>query len=457
MMQGRYRSNTHIRGSILLSLVAVILISFIGLSLLGHVVTHQRIAAARIQRNCHMEPVFQELVRHLHLIKEQTLQLDIRETANPQIEYFNCDQFPDRRIDGITISNHFSHTINHFATYDVITVSNRAESVSQSHPYQFAAGMEIAIMAGEIPLAYIPLYLKQKIEISPASFLEENDISIAGFNSAIIDDSPAAFDATAFLMDTLRIDGRMLDWMSVRRRLGFELKSEPIPDGIYFFEEDSRITAVFAQGDIQRLALYSHDDRQFVLFEQGGVEYLLAYCPGQRLFGCWDPSIPDETGFDEKIIVNGDCLALEQQGDIAFHQNSDLKLLVSGQTVIKSRLVSGSDQLDIQKAGWTHLTIISGAHGLSPSSGAEPTVIIENSQETRLELSLLINGKIINHSRKLILNGSMFATAIENNGSIYINHLFPRFNEDAYFLTKKATILHKILINYIEEATNGYN
>jgi len=457
MMKREKQTLNHDRGNILLSLVAVILVTLIGLSLLGHVVTHQKIIGARQRRAARIEPVAQELTRHLHDVKQRALNADFQAMADPPAEFFNPSQFPDQHIEDIVISDRFSHSIHHFATYDAINMVNRAESVSTIHPYGFAAEMEIVLLRGEIPLSFIPVYLREKIDVSPSSYLEANGVSINALTQAIIDDSPTTFDTDAFLLGALQIQGRTLDWVSVRRKLGFDIVDEPIPDGIYFFQDESRISAVFVQGTLQKLVFHSRDDRQFILLRQGDVDYPLAYRPGHDLFIAWDPSIPDETGFDEKIIVNGDCLSLEQEGEVAFHPDSGIQLQVSGKTIITGSLVSDPERFSLKKTGWTHLTIIGGKHGLSGDSGSETAVIIENPQETLLELSLLINGEIINHSRNLILNGSLFGDSLKNSGLININHLCPQFNEDAYFLTKNATITHKIIINYIEEIANGYN
>ena len=442
-------------GSILLAMLAFILISFIGISVLGHVVTHQRIIKARMQRISRMEPVYQELLRYLHQFKDRVSQLDIQNTDEPEAHLFNSQQFPGKQVDGISITTHFSHTSIRTGTYQTTTILDRVEASSTTLPYLFVAGVEIDILSGKIPLSLIPLYLKQKIDIPVSSFLKENEIGLNSQSQTIIDDSPQTFDSTAFLTDSLDIQGRMLNLMSVRERLGFEINSNPIPDGIYFIEEGREVETVFVQGNVQKLRLYTLDNRQFVMLEQNKTAYLLSYIPGEYAFTSWDPSVADDTRFDEKIIINGDCLGLEQQGDIAFHRNSDLKLFVSGKTIVKSSLLSEADELTLKKTGWTHLTIISGAHSLSHEAGGKPSLIVENEGETELELSLLINGRIINHSRQLILNGSLFASGIENNGSININHLFSQFNEVAYFSSKNATIIHNLTINYIQEVTNG--
>ena len=445
---------TNSRGSILVAMLVFIVVSFVGISLLGHVVTHQRILKAKMSRVNRMEPVYQELLLYLHQLKERVTRLNITGSQEPELELFNRRQFPDMQVGDITITNHFSHSSDKTGTYRTISILDRVEASSSSNPYLFVAGFEIDILAGKIPLGLIPLYLKQDIETPTTSFLEDNNITIDSPSGPIIDDSPQSFDATAFLSDSLDIEGRMLNWMKVRERLGFDINSDPIPDGVYFFYEDRELESIFVQGTVERMIFAARHNRQFVMFSQNGIDYSISYIPETYAFESWDSTFATDTLFREKIIVNGDCLGVEQMGDAAFHKESDIKLFVSGKTVIKSSLISETDQLHRGKTGWTHMTIISGSHKLRPDACGEPALVVDSEGETRLELSLLINGKITNHSR-LLLDGSLFALELTNNGSININHLFPQFNDGAHFLTKNVTIIHKMIINYIQEVTNG--
>lgn len=442
-------------GSILLAMLTFILVSFAAISLLGHVVAHQRIIKARARRADRMEPIYQELLHYLHQLKERVNNLNIQDSAEPELDIFTPEKFPDRTAGDIAITNHFSHTIDQYGSYKTIAIHDLVEAASSRHPYLFVAGFEVDILSGKIPLSLIPLYLRQHIDIPTTSFLEANNISLKSQSGAIVDDSPHTFDATAFLSGSLNIEGKMLNWQNVREQLGLEISSAPIPDGIYFFQDGRRLRTIFVQGTVRHMTLFTRHNRQFVQLEQHGTTYSFSYIPGEYAFDCWDPSLADETIFDERLIINGDCLALNQQGLAAFHPDSDLTLFVSGKTIIKSSLVAESEQLHQKKTGWTHLTIISGSHRLQTDDCGESSLIIEKEGDTILELSLMINGRATNHSRNLVLNGSLFAGQLQNNGSININHLFPQFNDDACFLTKNVTIVHKIIINYIQEIANG--
>jgi hypothetical protein len=435
-------------GILLVSVLFVILLTFIGLSLLTSSISHIRIQRARIKKNTAVSGMVQELVCYLHNLREKIFTANLNIYPIPETDYFNREIFPDHKKGPIIISGLFSHRISDYNRFKKIRISDAIQVTSESNNYCVQSDILIDILSGKIPLDFFPLFLSKKIEGPEELFLQNQGIDIGGTTNFIISDTAIEFHVSDFLIDSLKISGAILNWENLRKKFGLEIKDEPIEKGIYFIHEDNVLESIFIQDDLQRLIFSTENGRQIIQFYIAGDLYELSYPPGQDGFFYWDNQIQNDAFFKEKIIINGNVWSLEQKNNFAFQEDSHITLLVSGKTIIRTSLKA--EHLDVKKMSIPKLTLICSNNSLFNSTDPSE-VIVDTPPHTDIHASFLVNGAFSNRGSDLDIYGNVFAKDIKNQGIIKIIPKNCNSLLSDYFFTSDFKCVYQFLINFIEE------
>lgn len=437
-----------------LAMVFILFTAFVAISILGHTITHTRILGSRLKKINQTTGIIQETIRYLHDFAEKIFSEQNSGLLSPDRRYFNPDFFPDVRLKQMVIKNHFGFQEFANPLFKKTRITNTIFVSAETNNRLIKSGAAVDILSGKIPLALIPFFVHQKINTAEENYLSENRIDLINTQNPVINDIPIDFDISDFLIDSLKISGETLSWSKLRERFGLEISDEPLKQGIYLVSEGDAIESVFIQGDLQRLIFTAGDDTQKLEFHLQDGTYELTYIPGEPYFFCPDPLIGNCLLFKEKIIVNGNVWSLEQgHGTRAFREDSNLTLLVSGQTVIRTSLETRN--LDLKKLKLNNLTLVCGHHSLFDPPETPARILVESNDQIHVQASVLVNGILENNSEQLQITGSLFADEIRNQGRIQLSARKPGNSSGAYFNTIEFTFISAFFVDFIEEVPDA--
>jgi hypothetical protein len=169
-----------------------------------------------------------------------------------------------------------------------------AEGWSDGGTRRKSASLEVGlkILAGRIPLAFIPLLVAGP-NGSPAlgDLLARKQVEVSPVNARRKVPGPATTaspliptDATAALEETLKVKILSPDKLSraeLRRALGLEMVNEPVLDGVYLINDDSGLGGIFVQGDVEELLLAVDAGWQYAQFKLEEGSWLLKFNPSR--------------------------------------------------------------------------------------------------------------------------------------------------------------------------------
>jgi hypothetical protein len=150
----------------------------------------------------------------------------------------------------------------------------------------------LGLLAGRLPLAAIPLYIKGEMSgPERAAFVEENGISLPGKPGHSIGTGLTAGETGVLPADAGGLAAKALNVgifrpgdlspARLREALGLEASSDPVPDGVYLIHNDLGLGGVFVQGDLDEMVLAIRGDAQIVVFRGGGAEWRLEWSPAR--------------------------------------------------------------------------------------------------------------------------------------------------------------------------------
>ncbi len=210
--------------------------------------------------------------------------------------------------------------------------------------------------------------------------------------------------------------------------------------------------AVFIQGSVDHIRFFIANGQQGVEIIQQGEVYRMVYEPGRNFCQCWDERVEKFYEFQQRIVVNGNVTSLSQQGEAAFLPQTNLKLLVAGKVVIRSSLISAHE--DPSRSPLTNLTLICAFGDIFSQPGKVAEVVVDAGPEATIDVSLVIQGKFENRSKKLNIRGSLFSRDIENHGAVYLSHRSPSSDIGSFFFLEDCCFIFRFFVESIEE---GYN
>jgi hypothetical protein len=413
----------------------------------------------------------------LHQFRQDVFATSMTHYLAPEKEFFTTSRFPKEvTSDGLEIVPAFRFVYTPLAGYKKTRVYAAFDVFSNSifrgfkSEYHVISEVTVDILAGQIPLTFFQFFLGEQPGIPSQEFLEENHIvdkSPVPIKSGIVE---AQLDVVAMAADALNIPNipanKILMWRDIRAKLGLPVLDEPIPEGIYLIVEGSFVRALFIQGNVQQLTFSISSDSlphiQEIRLDLKSGSYLLRYKPKEKYFQSWNPAIPADAVFGEKIMVNGNILSVQQEGEAAFSGYANVLLLVSGRTMISSDLRTEAYHLNVGEIQLTSLTLATGLEQLWGMDAGikDPALFVDSTKPIQVEATLICDGRFINNSDSLKLSGSLYCESIENNGHIEITHAQSRaFNTDtqsvpAYLRTADFKFVSQFLIEFIQEVYN---
>jgi hypothetical protein len=444
-------------GNILMSILLLVLVTFLGLGLLNVSILHTRIRGARNYKNTAVERMGQELIYHLHQFREKVMDTNIRDLPHPETDFFNRTRFPDTTgicDDRISITNSFSYVDFPDGGFTRFRVTDRIHVSSANNNYGINSEVFIDMACGRIPLLFFPFFLNKEIDKPEEIYMEENRVFDNGGGNPVVSDIGVDMDTTGYLMECLGIQGDALTWALIRQKFGFELTDEPLPDGIHLLIEGGVLRCIFIQGDVDRLLFSTEGDIQKIVFIRGYASHEYHYKPGENYFLYWDDLRSEEMLYAENILVNGNIWSLEQEGEAAFTSNSNITLFATGEIVIRTNLKADDDGASSNVVRSTHLTLLSCFEKLFGQEGKTPGITVDTIDAVdggTVQVSIVTDGKVINRNPKLKVEGSIFGKELENGGLLEIDYLDSNSACRNFFRTREFNYIYHFHINSIEE------
>lgn len=460
-------------GNILLAVILMLLIFFGGASLLSFSIIHSRILGARAHKIVQTNRMLQELIIYLHEFREELFANSMQDYLVPEKEFFTTTHFPKRTTPTkIEITPSFRFISTPLSGYKVTRVYSNFDVLSRGRyralpsVHQLKSEVFVDILSGQIPLSFIPFFLGEKPGIPASNFMEVNRIidksDVPSFPSQIA----AQTDVVAMAADALNIPpNKILMWRDIRAKIGLPIIDDPIPPGLYFIVESPFVRALFIQGNVEQLTFSISGSSlpyiQEIRLVINAQPYQLRYKPKEKYFSCWDNRIPSTAIFGEKIMVNGNILSMQQQGDAAFAAYANILLLVSGRTMITSDLRTQAYHLNVGEIQLTSLTLATGLEQLYGMEAGiqEPALVVDTVNKTNIEATVFCDGTFINNSQTLQLSGSLYCQRLENTGLIELQHIHSGAqpltpNAPVFLRTMDLKIVSQFLVNYIQEVYN---
>ncbi|MCP4154493.1 MAG: hypothetical protein GY757_42605 [bacterium] len=453
----RHRRNRHhqnrkeTRGNIIISMVFVLFVIFLGLSLLSYSILHSRIQGARLKKMSETHGLYQELIYYIHHFRKNVFDEELTNYAQPETDYFNSENFPEvqKGNRSVIIKNTFTNRIFPGEFYQKTRINSNLNVSSGRNNTCFESVIFIDLLSGKIPLTFLPFFLNKKITVSGQIFQEENNVIINSGKSMTVKDIAVELDSTRFLADSLDISGTALTWRGMREKFGLDPGDEPVEEGIHRVVKEDTIRCLFIQGNVDKLVFFTQDNRQKFRIVKNNIPHEYFYIPGEHYFVCWDNQLEEPLIFMEKIVVNGSIWAVEQEGDAAFKQNSNLILYASGEVTIRSNLETEKGNFNVRKMLSTNLTLVSSFTALFGEM--QSGVTVDTGSEATVQVSIITDGKLVNKNSKLKVSGSIFCKELENDGVLEITHLNSLAGLGPFFCTSDFKYIDSFLIHFIEE------
>ncbi len=311
----------------------------------------------------------------------------------------------------------------------------------------------LGVLAGNLPLPYIPLLLDKKLDPDQKNdFAEKNEIDFLPSEKNLIppqisfaEGDLIPKDANSQVQKALKIKFFYPQNLSNRRLraiLGLEETNEPVPEGVYLIKDDLGLGGIYVQGDLEQMVTAIQEDFQVVSFltEQGC--WFLKYSPkkSKTIF-----SAPEEVFYYDLIplgiiIVNGKINSLggglmDPSGQAILVTEEEIPSILSGVnlTIISSDKITLSSHLIHQGVKWidrvpyvkdrnSQLNIFVTGNDFLENIKREGKIIIDKDspQEIKIQASLTAadKGFSIEGKRKTVhILGSLHASDYSADGN----------------------------------------
>ncbi len=427
-------------GLIITSILFITLISFIGIAILSSTLFHNKIIGAREKRGIDVSRLNANLIKYLHNFREKIYLTNLNTFNNVSDDFFNIENFCDKKDGTSIITNKFNNIIKYKNKYSSVIINDRIISSADNIKLKLEAMINIDILSGNIPLSKIPLYINNKTNKSKESFLVDNKVKINSSSFFTKDDINANLKLDDFLIDSLHMEGCILNWKSIRKSCGIEINNMPLPIGVYpFFNKiyDGILDGIFIQGDVQEIMFSIENDKQKLIITQSNKEYLIKYKPKKYILEYWGSEFEEVILFKEKIIINGNVYSLVSNGEFAFLNTTNMSLYSSGIVYINSSL-SSNDFL------CSNLKIITGSNQFFKKTKQSGQIVINKTNTgtpTRLSISLIATERLINNASDTAIIGSICTKEFNNKGSLSITGSNRANGNDVFFTTEKFTFI----------------
>jgi Tfp pilus assembly protein PilX len=276
--------------------------------------------------------------------------------------------------------------------YLQITAAFRIESSGglERIPSRRASFLEgaIGLLAGRLPLAAVPLYIKGDLSAGERSaFAAANGIrlarrpgqpaapGLAASASGVLPDDAGALAAKALNIGVFRPGD--LSPARLRQALGLEISAEPVPDGVYLVHNDLGLGGVFVQGDLDEVVLAVRGDTQIAVFRADADEWRLEWSPAR---GRTEFVSPEATAAYDLVplpilFVNGAIAALgggvvDPDGHVEISADPGQPSVLNGVdlTIVSAAQVTIASHLVLEGVRWQD--------GIPYAKGSEAQLVI---------------------------------------------------------------------------------
>lgn len=440
------------KGNMILAVMFVILISSLAVGVVTFSIFHSWIRAGRTLKIMETARLQKGWVHYAHHFRETLFSEDLRQYPQPETEYFTDERFPEAAsdIDGaIKLSHGFSQQTLPGDGFTTIRIRDRIGVASTRNNFEIRADVAIEMVSGRIPVTAFPFFLDKAVDDPKKMFLEKVKVKEEGNRNTVVGETGVEFDTTEFLRKSLKLGGGSVTWAELRRKLGLEPSDERIPDGIYLVEEEDELACIFVQGHVRRLVFGVRDNIQDIRVVRDETAHSFEYIPGEAYFKSWDNQRERPLVFGENLIINGSVLWVEQEGETAFAEAAALTLFCSGPITIGSDLLT--ENLDLKELKAPGITMTCAFSKLFGPDGAERGITVDSKKAVTVDAAIITDGKLVNKSPRLKVNGSIYCKDLENNGAIELNHRGSKSPVNGFFKTVDFDCIRSFDIIAVEE------
>jgi hypothetical protein len=441
------------RGHIALALLFVLLLSASGLALLTHTGWHLKIIAARKDKRLAAVALEQTLVLNLHRYRERLAAADMNAFQEPESEFFNRVTFPDL-VEGRFASGHqFSfYTLSAGDDFRVVRVLDLVQVRRSGSRLSVAGRAGVDLFKGSVPANELGLLVDSASLETPAAFLAGRGVDYAGSQLPLVGSFKVDHETGRLLSEALRLPGQVPDWRRIREKFNLEPSAAPIPPGIYLARDGEEVTAVFVEGDLQKLEFAACAGRQFIVFSQDGRRCELSYPPGLGAMSWCGSEDVGGASFGEKIIVHGNVWDIRQEGTAAFLPAAQIELLASGRLVVRSGLES--ENLSLGKEKFPGLLLMTCDRDFFSNEAVTADIVIDAAGAATVQAQVLAAGTLVNEGGEVEITGSLMAGDIENSGRLRIDATAGRFAFGNYVRLPDFKFLKNFHIHFIQEGSD---
>lgn len=309
----------------------------------------------------------------------------------------------------------------------------------------------IGLLAGNIPLPYIPLLIDKKLAPEEEKkFKKENEIDLIPSGRNLLkpqisfpDETLLPKRADSLLTKALNIEmfyPQDLTNRQLRAALGLEETDEPVPEGVYLVKDDLGLSGIFVKGDLEEMVMAIECDFQVISFDSGQGSWTLKFSPKEctTVF-----RTPEETRTYDLIplgiiIVDGEVRSLgggevNPSGEVVFTKNEEIPCILQGVnlTIITSHKITISSHLVHQGVKWidgvpyvkdpnSQLNIFATGNDFWDNTQRDGNIVIdENSpNEIKIQASLTASGigfSIEGEQKTVHILGSLQTSDYESN------------------------------------------
>ena len=441
------------RGNIVLALLFALLLAATGLTLLTHTGYHLKIVAARRDRRLEAAALEQALLLGLHRFRAKLAAADMNAYAAPENDFFNNAVFPDLEEDGVLSRHRFSSLPLAVADGFCRTrVLDHVRAGRRGCGLAYAGRCAVDLIAGSIPVGEAGLVVAAPGAGPAAAYLAERGVEAAGAQLPLVGDYPLQVETGRLLCAALGLPVEVPDWRRIREKFHLEPSDASIPPGIYLAGGAEEVTAVFVEGDLQKLELGAGDGWQSLTFFREGRREELRYQPGEASLSWSGGGEFSGALFKEKIIVHGSVWNVEQAGMAAFLLASRIELLASGRLVVGSGLAG--EGLATGKKKLPGLLLMTSDRDFFSNEAVEADVVVAAAGEAFIQAQVIAAGKLVNGEGSVEIAGGLFARDIENKGRLRIAGSGNGFAFGAGVRLADFKLLKNFRVQFIEEASD---
>ncbi|MEN8153581.1 MAG: hypothetical protein ABFR75_06125 [Acidobacteriota bacterium] len=436
------------RGSLLFSVSFILLISFLGLTLLTFSITHTKIVSARGKKNRETGKLYNQLYLLLHESKKKICSSDLSSIENPLDNFFNNEIFPIINNKNFKLTRKFSFNSIQKEGYKVHRGYLDISAISKRSGYKYASQNIFNLLSGNIPVSLIPLLINRGNNEADRPSASRT-FTYGSSLSPPPGENKVSINTSGYLAQIFGIESGILCWKNIRKELGLLEYEKELPEGIYLFLKESQIISILIQGDVKSIHFSIDSDKQKIQIDSGKELFRIEYIPKENYFLLEDSNYDTSLNFNENLVINGNVGSISQTGEYAFTENTSIELIVLGSLNINSSLLqAGKNNTIVNKKAPVQIRALRSPFLEFPR---DPVIRIRAGDNSKIDGSIMAQGEIINYSKDLLVKGTVYTEKLSDNGKMKISPVYGNGSDGKYFHMINYNYIQDFRINYIEE------